>query len=224
VSSQEDSGAGPAVDGRLFTASVSQTFAAGGAAPVPLMIGSNSFEASLMGSLNIKPGMVLARATPAIKAAYATEPTEAAKAEAIFTDAFMGAPARWIAGQSVGGPAWLYRFAYVPAAMRAAVPGAGHDTEIPFVFDSWDHLGDLGKGLKLNDEDRAMTALIHSCWVSFAKTGSPVCAGAPEWPAYARAADTLMNFDTPTTPKSGFNAARYAAQQAAILPTLRLGK
>ncbi len=136
----------------------------------------------------------------------------------------MGAPARWIAGRAAAGPAWLYRFAYVPDGLRASVPGAGHDSEIPFVFDSWDHLGALGKGLKLSDEDRAMTALVHSCWVSFAKTGAPVCAGAPAWPPYTRSADTLMNFDAEATPKSGFNEARYDAQEAAMLPTLDLGK
>ena len=78
--------------------------------------------------------------------------------------------------------------------------------------------------VKLTQRDRAVTALVHSCWVSFAKTGAPVCIGAPAWPPYTRAADTLMNFDAEATPKSEFDAARYDAQEAAILPTLALGK
>ena len=46
---------GPAVDGRLLPESVSQAFAAGHAAPAPLIIGTNSFEASLMASFKVPP-------------------------------------------------------------------------------------------------------------------------------------------------------------------------
>ena len=69
-----------------------------------------------------------------------------------------------------------------------------------------------------------MTALVHSCWVSFAKTGVPTCVGGPAWPAFTGERDTLIDFDAPTTLKSGFAEARYEAQAAAVLPTLALGK
>ena len=36
---------------------------------------------------------------------------------------------------------------------------------------------------------------MHSCWVSFAKTGRPSCAGGPAWPAYAADQDRLYLFD-----------------------------
>ena len=145
------------MDGRLLTQSVSQAFAAGQIAPVPLIIGSNSYEASLMASLKLPAAMVLAVAPAALKAAYADQPTDQAKAAALFTDAFMGAPAHWIAGKAQAGPSFLYHFAYVLDMRRATAPGAGHDSEIPFVFDSWDHLGALGAGLKLSDRDHAGT-------------------------------------------------------------------
>jgi len=215
---------GPAVDGRLLTQSVSQAFAAGHIAPVPLIIGSNSYEASLMKSLKVSPAMVLAITPAPLKAAYADQPDDQAKAAALFTDAFMGAPARWIAGKAEAGPAFLYHFAYVLDMLRAIAPGAGHDSEIPFVFDSWDHLGALGAGLKLSDRDKAMTVLVHSCWVAFAKTSVPTCAGGPTWPAYTLAADTLIDFDDPTALKTHFRGAQYQAQEAAVLPTLGLGK
>ena len=63
-----------------------------------------------------------------------------------------------------------------------------------------------------------------ACWVSFAKTGAPICAGGPAWPAYTLAADTLIDFDAPTTLKTHFRQAQYQAQEAAVLPTLGLGK
>jgi para-nitrobenzyl esterase len=215
---------GPAVDGRLLAESVSQAFAAGHIAAVPLIIGSNSYEASLMASFKLPPAGVLAVAPATLKAAYADEKTDQTKAAAMFTDAIMGAPAHWIAGRASAGPSWLYHFAYVLDMQRATSQGAGHDSEIPFVFDSWDHLGALGAGLKLSDRDRAMTALVHSCWVSFARTGVLTCVGGPAWPAFTGERDTLIDFDVQTTLKSHFAAARYEAQAAAVLPTLGLGK
>jgi para-nitrobenzyl esterase len=215
---------GPAVDGRLLTQSVSQAFAAGHTAAVPLIIGSNSYEASLMATFKLPPATILAVAPAAMKAAYADEKTDQAKAAAMFTDEVMGAPAHWVAGQASAGPSWLYHFAYVLDMQRATSPGAGHDSEIPFVFDSWDHLGALGAGLKLSDQDRAVTALVHSCWVTFAKTGVPTCAGGPVWPAFTRGSDTLIDFDAQTTLKSDFHKAQYEAQEVAVLPTLDLGK
>jgi para-nitrobenzyl esterase len=214
----------PAVDGRLLAESVSQAFAAGHQMQIPLMIGTNSYEASLMTSLKLTPAMVLAFTPASLEAAYADEPTDAAKAAAIFTDGFMGAPGRWVAGKAVVGPSYLYHFAYVLDAQRGKTPGAGHDSEIPFVFDSWSTLGALGMGLKLSGQDKAVTALIHSCWVAFARTGTPTCTGAPAWPAYTTASDTLMYFDATAGLKAHFRKAQYDVQEATVLPTLQLAK
>ena len=164
---------------------------------------------------------MLAIAPPALKAAYADLPNDEAKAEAMFTDAIMGAPARWVASQARG-PAFLYHFAYVPSQRRGAVPGAGHDTEIPFVFDSWDHLGGLVKFLRLSKEDRAMTALVHGCWVAFAKGGDPSCAG---WPRYERASDRLLWVGSPAPAvKTAFRKRQYGAQESVLLPRLGVGR
>jgi para-nitrobenzyl esterase len=214
----------PAVDGRLLTRSVSQTFAAGAAAPVPLVIGTNSYEASLMDSLKLPPAAVLAFAPASVKAAYGDEPDDASRAAEIFTDGFMGAPARWIAGRASAGPSYLYHFAYVPDSRRGHVRGAGHDTEIPFVFDSWSTLGVLGAGLSPSDQDRRITALVHGCWVAFAKTSRPACPGAPAWPAYDSVSDSLLEIDSQTAVRSHFRKARYDAQEAATLPGLQLDR
>jgi para-nitrobenzyl esterase len=214
---------GDAIDGRLLTQSPTQAFAAGHAAKVPLLIGSNSYEASLMESFKLSPAMVLAFAPAAARPAYADLKSDSAVAQAMFTDAFMGAPARWVAGQSSGGPAYLYHFSYVPEARRASVPGAGHATEIPFVFDTWDKLGVMAMGVKLTPADKAVVSTMHACWVAFAKTGAPVCPGAAKWPAYDRASDTLMEFDgAPPALKTHFDKPRLDAMEAASLPKLGL--
>ena len=217
--------AAAAVDGRLLKESVSQAFARGQNAHVPLIIGSNTYEASLLETLKIPPAAILGAAPAGLKAVYADLPDDAGKARAMFTDAFMGAPARWVAanaGGASGEPAFLYNFAYVAEARRAKVPGAGHASEIPFVFASWDAMGPEGEGLKPSADDLKVTALVHGCWVAFAKSGRPLCPGAPPWPPYSGASDTLMRFDLNPTVKTHYRVAKYDAQQNAMLPTLDL--
>ena len=213
----------PAIDGRLLTESVSQAFAAGHAANVPLLIGTNSYEASLMTSMKLSPAAVLGFTPASLRSVYGEESTDSARAAAIFTDYFMGAPGRWIASRATG-PAYLYHFAYVLDMQRGKMPGAGHDTEIPFVFDSWSTLGPLGAGLNLSAGDRTMTRLVHSCWVAFARSGTPKCEGAAPWPRYRADTDTLMDFDTSPGPRTHFRKTQYDAQEAAVLPTLSLPK
>jgi para-nitrobenzyl esterase len=174
-----------------------------------------------MASFKLSPAMVLAFLPAAAKPAYADLKSEGEIAPAMFTDAFMGGPARWIAARSSGGPAFLYHFSYVPEALRSTVPGAGHASEIPFVFDTWDKLGVMAMGVKLSPADKAVVAAMHACWISFAKTGAPICPGAPKWPAYGRASDTLMEFNgAPPTLLTHFRKPQLDAMEAASLPKL----
>lgn len=218
---------GPAVDGRLIKETVPQAFALGHNAHVPLVIGSNTYEASLLETLKIPPAAVLGVAPAALKAVYADQPDDAGKARAMFTDAFMGAPARWIAAANADNspldtPSFLYNFAYVAEAQRTHVPGAGHASEIPFVFASWDVMGPEGQGLKPSANDLRVTEIVHGCWVAFAKTSRPTCPEAPDWPPYTGRYDTLMQFALNPTLKTHYRAPEYVAQQKAILPTLDL--
>ena len=219
-------GGGAVTDGRLLAESPTQAFAAGRFAHVPMIIGTNSYEASLMKTMKLPSAVVLAMSPAPLKALYADALTDDAKAAQLFTDSLVGAPARWIAGQTSGNPTWLYQFAYVPQAVRSSRPGAGHASEIPFVFDSWEHLGAVGEGVKPIKDDLAVTRQIHACWVAFAKTGVPSCAGAPVWPAYSPATDILMAFDADGAAKlkANFRMKQFDAQAALILPTLGLGE
>ena len=188
------------------------------------MIGSNSYEASLMKAFRMPASAALAMAPGKLQAVYADLPNDEAKAQAIFTDGIMGAPAHWIAGKDAHGPAWLYHFAYVVDAQRGSIPGAGHATEIPFVFASWDTLGPNSLGVKPTAADLAVTKTVHSCWVTFAKTSIPTCDGAPAWPAFTAESDSLMLFEAAATVKSNFRKTQYDAQQATQLPLMGLGQ
>ena len=201
----------PIVDGRLISENATEAFARGHQAPVPLIIGSNSWEASLLPP----PGYAayLAAASPETKAVYAAEAggSDARLAQAMFTDDAMGAPARWIAArQSAKAPAWLYYFSYVRVARRGKIPGANHTSENPYVFDS--QMGIPNYAAEIVADDRALAATMHSCWVAFAKTGAPVCNGAPAWPAFAPGSDRLMEFGLTTAVREHFRKPELDAQ------------
>jgi para-nitrobenzyl esterase len=205
---------GPIVDGRLMPESPTQAFARGDAVDVPLIIGSNSFEASLLATFHAPPAMYLSTQPAVAKAAYADQPSDQAKAYAMFTDGVMGGPARWIAAKESGGaPDWLYYFSFRRAAYKDLFPGAPHATEIPFVFDSWDKIDlRLSKGAE-TDADRALTKIVHACWVAFAKTGAPTCPTPEPWPAYTPARDQLMEFGDAVSVKTHFRKPQLDAQQ-----------
>jgi len=66
-----------------------------------------------------------------------------------------------------------------------------------------------------------MTALVHSCWIAFARTGAPACAGALAWPAYTPDRDELMEFAVPTAVRQHYRQPQLDAQEHAagtVLP------
>lgn len=212
---------GPFSDGRVLKETPAQAFAAGREADVPLIVGANSGEDSLLGR-RLPGAEAMAAALPAsVKAAY---PDEAAKGDealvrAAFGDQYMVAPARWLAAQAADGkPAWLYHFSYVGSRFRPmGVTTAAHAAEIQYVFEYWGRRTPLSM---VAADDRAMADLMHGCWVAFAKTGAPTCDIA--WPAYDPARDELVEFGVQSGARAGFRKTRLDAQQKAVLPGLAL--
>jgi para-nitrobenzyl esterase len=207
--------AGPMVDGRIVAGpSIAQSFRYGRAASVPMIIGSNSGEDSL--TTREAAAAALAKLTPerlaALRAAYPGA-DDALLGRNLFRDSVMGAPARWIAGQAaaIGQPIWLYHFAFVPPGVKAFFPRAIHGMEIPFVFETIDKAPIPPKAL--TDADRAYSATVHGCWVSFAKTGAPVCPGAPAWPAFTPATDRTYVFGDAPHVEVGFLKGAYAVEE-----------
>jgi para-nitrobenzyl esterase len=211
---------GPAIDGRLIRESAATAFARGDEAPVPLIIGSNSNEASLIRAFGERTADLAAKASPALRAAYGAETENADDfGRQIFNDQVMGAPARWIAARaSAKAPAWLYYFSYVPERQRLTRPGTNHASEIPFVFDSLEAVP--GRAALITPSERATATLTHSCWVGFAKTGRPSCAGGQAWPAYSPANDQLLEFGDPSGVRVHFRKAQLDAQEAEAASTI----
>lgn len=204
------------IDGRLAQDNATTAFAAGRVAEVPLMIGSTDFDGS---SLRYGRQAVIDRTRDDVKAAYASEGKAGDDlAYALYTDSHVGAPARWIASKTeTGAPTYLYLFSYVRSANRGKVRGAAHGDDASYVFDDW---AKAYPQLQLSDEDRAATRMMHSCWVTFAKTGKPQCDGAPDWPRYARADDQLMELGLRPQVRAGFRKQQLDAQEAAMQDVL----
>ncbi|UTP40052.1 carboxylesterase family protein [Phenylobacterium sp. LH3H17] len=209
---------GPFVDGKLMTETPSQAFAAGRAADLPLIIGANSGEDSLLGPW--KPEMA-ATISAAARSVYAEEAaaSDETLGRAVFTDRLMVGPARWVAAKASGGkPAWLYHFSYVGSRFRPMMTRAFHAAEIQYVFEYWGRRTPMSA---VSDEDRAMATLMHACWVAFAKAGVPKC-GTQPWPAYSPRSDQLMEFGAGNGVRAGFRKSRLDAQETVALPTLAL--
>lgn len=211
---------GYVVDGRFSLETTAQAFARGHAAPVPLIIGSNSGEASLIDAFHLPPSLIFLVVPASVRPAYGDITPTKAKADAMFTDAFMGAPARWIAGKA--NPSWNYFFAHVSQNDPKAAEGAAHASELPYVFDSWDSIASVPGTFRPTADDLALTQLMHGCWVVFARTGQPSCPGIAPWPQYDSASQQSLRFDKGGMTQSHFRQTRYDAMEAALLPTLGL--
>lgn len=190
----------PMVDGRFMTETSLQAVARGHTMDIPTIVGTNSFEASLIARTEKDPRKL----------------TD-------WTNAQAGAPARFIAAKSASGePSWLYFFSYVASERRATAPGAAHATEIAYVFGGEMRpagapppAGALATAPARSDEDRAMATLMHSCWVAFAKTGAPKCASGPAWPKFDPKNQQLMEFGSPSGVRTDFRKAELDAATAA---------
>jgi para-nitrobenzyl esterase len=211
----------PFTDGRLMTETASQALADGRFADVPLIIGSNSGEDSLMGPSPLPAGR-MAAIPAAARAVYKDEAAagDETLARAIFTDRIMGGPARWVAARaSTGAPSYLYYFSYVGSRFPATKTRASHADEIQYVWEYWGRRTPMSM---VNAKDQEVASLMHACWVAFAKTSVPKCGGTT-WPAYAPASDQLMEFGKESGVRAHLRKAQLDAQETATLPTLALG-
>lgn len=103
---------------------------------------------------------------------------------------YMIAGARSLAGTIADHqvPTYHYRFSY--SAESLGKTGADHASDIPFFFDTQA----IKYGDKTSARDNRVGETISAYLVNFARTGDPNGAGLPQWPAYDRAGDRLLDF------------------------------
>lgn len=192
---------GPILDGELVREAPWRVFARSEPIDVPLLVGANSNEASVILAMGVPPAAALAYLGPdqaTGRAAYGTGLADDELARQVLGDAWFVAPARWLAARTAAGaPSYLYHFDYVAATRRDRTKGAAHGSEIPYLFGTLHYFASVAGAV--DEEDRRFGADMSACWVAFAKTGVPGCALVRDWPRYDAAIDRLAKF----APQSG---------------------
>ncbi|WP_182359915.1 carboxylesterase/lipase family protein [Tomitella gaofuii] len=195
----------PVVDGDLVPRYPVAAFQKGVAHRVPLIIGTNRDEASifrllrmqmmpvtpqsvyqmLAGVLAANPDVAPERVA-AIMSGYRELPRTRG-AVAVSQDAAFRMPAVWIAeAHSRHAPTWLYRFDHASPMLRAARVGAGHATEVPYVFGTFGAMRrDPTFALGGRRTAERVADRMRSRWLTFARTGRPDGEdGAEPWAGY----------------------------------------
>ncbi|ATL70237.1 carboxylesterase/lipase family protein [Nocardia terpenica] len=208
--------AAPVVDGDLLPAYPADRFQQGRSHRVPLIIGTNKDEASLFRVFRspimpVTPDAVnamlnaVAADHPDLPAERIAEITSAYPdldktrgALAMSTDAAFRMPAHWVAdAHSRHTRTWMYRFDQATPMLKAARVGAGHATELPYVFGnfgSFDHdptfwLG--GRKAAMEVSGRMMRR-----WLAFAEHGVPAALdGSKHWAPYRESTRTTLVVD-----------------------------
>jgi para-nitrobenzyl esterase len=192
---------GPILDGRLMVETSQSAYEAGRQMRVPLIIGSNSADFIGFISANTKEELFSQFGEGKAEAIQAYDPSGTAELRTLLVmagiDRAQAEPARFTAKAFVakGAPAYVYRFSYVPAAMREQWrDGAPHGAEVPYAFAT------LGVSLgpfpapTPTPEDQAVARTVNTYWANFARAGDPNGEGLPKWPLYDPSKDEILEF------------------------------
>ncbi|HEX5184381.1 MAG TPA: carboxylesterase family protein [Allosphingosinicella sp.] len=216
-----------AVDGHILPDQLVTVFDKGEQAHVPVLAGFNSGE--------IRSLTILAPPTPAspadyekaIRAAYGDladaflrlYPAAGMK-ESIYAttrDALYGWTAERVARKqaALGIPSYLYLFDHgYPAADEAGLHGF-HASELPYVFGTLNGTPPLWPKIPATPRETALSDAMLDYWSSFARTGRPVAAHAPAWPAYADGGAYMHFADTPE-PARNLMPGMYALNEEVV--------
>jgi para-nitrobenzyl esterase len=103
--------------------------------------------------------------------------------------------------------------------MRERAPyGAGHGSEVPFVFNTlharW------GAPAEATPEEKELARIMNTYWTNFAKTGDPNGKGVPNWPLYDTKKEEMLDIELdgktvakPDPRKARFNVIEKAFKQ-----------
>jgi para-nitrobenzyl esterase len=192
---------GPILDGKLVVETAESAYKAGRQAKVPLVIGNCSGEigGAFVSTSTTKEELFSSFGELENEAKAAFDPEadkEFAEVQTKFnTDWVWGEPARMTARAflAVGEPAYIYLFGYVPPAMRErARYGAGHGSEVPFVFGN---LNARWGASEATPEEEKLAQIMNTYWANFAKTGNPNGEGLPVWPRYNTQKEEILDID-----------------------------
>lgn len=208
------------VDGLVLPNQMVTAFDSGKQAPVPLLVGFNQGE--------IRTLRMLAPKAPASAAEYEAEirknygdladaflklyPADDYQESILKTtrDALYGWTAERLARKqtAIGKNAYLYLFDHGYPAMDDAGLHAFHASELPYMFGTFDAVGPNWPKIPDVPGERALSDAMIGYWTSFAKTGTPVAPGAPDWPAFGTDR-AFMHFTATPQPQTGLMPGMY---------------
>lgn len=216
-----------AVDGKVLTRQLVETFDRGEQAPVPILAGFNSGE--------IRSLRMLAPPAPASPAVYESGirsrygdladaflkvyPAEGMEESVLAAtrDALYGWTAERLAIKQtkIGQAAYLYRFDHGYPAMDGAKLHSFHASELPYVFGTADRLPPLWPKPPASAEETALSEAMVGYWTSFARSGAPKAKGEPDWPAFD-GEEAYMAFTESPHPSQHVEPGMYPLNEAVV--------
>jgi para-nitrobenzyl esterase len=189
----------PVADGETIADNQYELFEAGKFNDTPILVGTNSHE----GGLFVTQKITVADFEKTIRSRFGSSADAVLKAYPHGTDAeatranqdimretsFAWPTWTWAKMQSNHGKnnAFVYYFDH---RTPMSPEGSSHAAEISYVFCN---LGGMGGGT--GPEDKALSDLLSSYWINFAKNGDPNGSGLPVWPSFNEKDQKTMFFD-----------------------------
>ena len=179
----------PVVDGDTLPLLPLQAVAAGSAAGIEIMIGTNLHEGALFireESHLLTPEQAadmytVSTGTPEAREWVTGYPVTVDGQQQMMTELYFWRTAVQFAEAQLGhGPLWMYRFDFTVEG-HSIFDKAFHLAEIPFAFFNLDLLQSVG--LEINEDMRQMAVRTQNIWLAFAWTGNPSTEEL-EWPTY----------------------------------------
>ena len=200
----------PNVDGWVIPDDPLAMYAGGRQHDVPLVVGMNGNEGSLMTRGFPLDGVdafaahvesVYPDLAGDLLAHYdVTTETVRDGLDHLIHDLYFAGPVRAHARhQSAVAPVWMYHFNRVPPTPWGETLGAHHAAELVYVFGTLttsDEGGERPLGLTpvgdYTEVDAKLSETMRAYWIRFAATGDPNGPGLPAWPAYRPASDRYL--------------------------------
>jgi para-nitrobenzyl esterase len=205
------SGPVPISGDAVLPQSIQDTFADGKEAPVPLMLGNTSDDASVVLAFGIDPADLIKKLGASgifVKALYPGVRDPAELGRQVARDLVFTMPVRWAADRhSKRAPTWRYYFDYTAVKDRAKFPhGVPHGSEIVFALDT----GDVYQYTQttFTDADRQYARKVSEYCFTFARDAKPTSIGAPRWLNDTVGQDRTMIFGPTTQLQANFMKAR----------------
>jgi para-nitrobenzyl esterase len=193
----------PVPDGETVVEDPYALFETGKFNNTPILVGTNSDEGSLFLTQKITSGTFeqyirnkyAAGGVEDILKAYPhandAEAIQSAK-NAIREFSFAWSTWNWARLQSKNGKYKAYVY-YYDHRTPASPNGSSHAAELAYVFGNLGNSGQFGGSN--GAEDKALSELLTSYWINFAKKGDPNGPGLPIWPAFDEKGQKTMFFD-----------------------------